>query len=115
MVSSNNTFKKHVKKVKKLPKYLEKRKIDEILERARYYVRDILLKFTEILAEEAEKEFKILNSYRKNHGITELKRLEKAPFVSIWNRFIKRINVPDIGEVGEAKKILLCQDGAKNE
>lgn len=37
MLPSNNKFKKHIGKAKKLPKYLEKRKIDEILERARYH------------------------------------------------------------------------------
>ena len=87
----------------------------EISEDACYYVRDLLLKFTEILADEAEKQFENLNSDREKHGIPKLKRLDKHTFIDIWDSFFKSINVSNMGEVGKDNKTLLCQDGAKNE
>jgi len=99
-----------VKPIKHILKNYHK---DGISEDACYYVRDLLLKFTEILAEEAEKEFKNLNSNRKKHGIPKLKRLDKASFIEIWDRFFKIINDSKMGEVGKDDKTLLCQDGAK--
>jgi hypothetical protein len=100
--------------VKPIKHILKKFHKGEISEDACYYVKDLLLKFTEILAEEAEKEFEKSNSDRKKHGIPILKRLDKASFIEIWGRFFKRIKVSNIGEVGKDNNSLLCQDGAKN-
>jgi hypothetical protein len=87
----------------------------EISEDTCYYVRDILLKFTEILAKEAVKEFKNSNNVRQKYGIPKIKRLDKASFIEIWDRLFKIINIPNMGKVGKNNKILLCQDGVKNE
>jgi len=86
----------------------------DVSEDACYYVRALLLEFTEILAEEAVKEFEEINNERKKRGIPKLKRLDKASFIDIWDSFFKSINVSNMGEVGKDNKTLLCQDGAKN-
>jgi len=86
----------------------------EISDDACYYVRDILLELTEILAEKAVKEFEEINNERKKHGIPKLKRLDKSSFINIWDSFFKSIDVSNMGKVGKNNNTLLCQDGAKN-
>lgn len=101
--------------IKPIKYILKKYHKGEVSEDACYYVKDLLLEFTEILAEEAEKQFKDSNNDRKKHGIPKLKRLNKYTFIDIRNRFFKRINISNMGEVEKEDKILLCQDGATNE
>lgn len=101
--------------IKPIKHILKKYHKGEVSEDACYFVRDLLLEFTEILAEEAEKQFKDSNNDRKKHGIPKLKRLDKHTFIDIWDRFFKRINISNMGEVGKENNTLLCQDGAKNE
>ena len=99
--------------VKPIKHILKKFYSGEISENACFYVRDILLQFTEILAYQAVKEFKESNDERSKYNIPKMKRLDKMSFIQVWERFYKIINDSNGGKVGKENNTLLCQDGAK--
>lgn len=102
--------------VKPIKRILKKFYEGEISDETCVYVRDLLLQFTELLAEEAVKEFQNNNIERLNRGLPQLKRLHKSSFIDIWDRFFKSLNVPNMGEVGKQNETLLCpKDGAKKD
>lgn len=110
--NKNRPVKYPIKPVKRL---LKEYYMDEVSEEAAIFVRDILVEFTTILAKNAVEEFIELNKIRENHGLLPIKRLNKSTFQIVWERIYKQILDKNIGEVGTSNKILLCQDGAKNE
>jgi hypothetical protein len=101
--------------IKPIKNIIKKYYKGEISEDACYFVRDNLVKLTELFAQEAIREFEKTNDARQKHGIPILKRLDKKSFVYILDSFLIRIDIPVMGKVGQDNTSLLCQNGAKNE
>lgn len=99
--------------LKPIKTILKKHHDGEVSDEAVVYVRDILLDFTEFLAEESVKDFNEMNQRRQEHGLPILKRLDRFTFKNVFERFFKQIKDKNIGEVGNLM-VLLCQDGAKD-
>lgn len=101
-----------IKPVKKILKHYYN---GEISVESLVYVRDILIDFTNLLAEQTVKVFDEMNEQREKSGIPSLKRLDKKSFEKVWKNIYKEVIHKNIGEVGNHNEILLCQDGANNE
>ena len=106
----------HYLPVKPIKRILKKYYGGEISDETCVYVRDLLLQFTELLAEEAVKEFENYNIMRLDQGLPPFKRLNSFVFREVRDRFFKSIGVVNMGEVGKQNETLLCpKDGAKKD
>jgi hypothetical protein len=82
----------------------------EICENVCTYVRDFLLSITNDLAINAVQEFKKYNNRRTEHGLPQLKRLNKYVIMRCLDKIIKQYANNNIGKGGIVNDILLCQD-----
>ncbi len=73
-------------------------------------VRDVLLNFTEYLAQEGVMEFEEYNKRRVIQGLPLLRRLDRSAFESARSKVFNLLRDNNIGEVGNLNGLLLCQD-----